>query len=311
MRPPRAYADILHQLSVASVNKHFDAYADVSWDSPTFSIDPSDERWAYHNVTDDPLVETDWYRALPTEERSRLGLHVAATFAKIGIEFESILQRGLLAYAERLPNGSPEFRYAYHEVIEEGQHSLMFQEFVNRSKANVSGMPPWFRYGGRGVIELATQFPELFFMYVLGGEEPIDYVQRHCLKRKETLPPVLRRISEIHVMEESRHISFARTYLRQHVPKLPLERKLALALTTPALLGKMTPLMLRPSAQTVREFRIPDDAWADAYEYNPAYDERLVGATEKVRVLCAELGLVPRAARELWKFFGMWPESDL
>src|SRR3989454_8600620 len=34
---------------------------------------------------------------------------------------------------------SPEFRYVYHEVIEEAQHSLMFQEFVNRSGFDIPG----------------------------------------------------------------------------------------------------------------------------------------------------------------------------
>ena len=52
---------------------------------------------------------------------------------KIGLIFESVLKRGLLEFASTLPNGAPEFRYAYHEVIEEAQHSLMFQEFINRT----------------------------------------------------------------------------------------------------------------------------------------------------------------------------------
>ncbi len=292
------------------MKKNFDAYADIAWETPSFSIDSTDERWAYHNVTDDPLVETDWYATLDSETRSALGLHVMANFAKIGIGFESILQRGLIAYAAELPNGAPEFRYAYHEIVEEGQHSLMFQEFVNRSRVDAAGLPGWFRHGARAVIELATRFPELFFMYVLGGEEPIDYVQRRSLREKERLPPLLRRISEIHVTEEARHISFARTYLRERVPSLPAHRKLALALTTPALLGQMTPLMIRPSEATVRRFAIPEEAWSDAYDDNPDYSARLTAATDKIRVLCAELDLVPRAARILWKRFGMWPAAD-
>ena len=57
---------------------------------------------------------------------------------KAGLQFESVLKRGLLEYAFRLPDGVPEFRYAYHEVIEEAQHSLMFQEFVNRAGLDVA-----------------------------------------------------------------------------------------------------------------------------------------------------------------------------
>ena len=71
--------------------------------------------------------------------RARIGLHMIATFMKIGLQFESVLKRGLLEFALELPNGSPEFRYAYHEVIEEAQHSLMFQEFVNRTRLRHPG----------------------------------------------------------------------------------------------------------------------------------------------------------------------------
>ncbi len=60
---------------------------------------------------------------------------------KIGVQFENLLKRGLLAYALPLPNGSSEFRYVYHEVIEEGHHGMMFQEFVNRSGMPIPGLP--------------------------------------------------------------------------------------------------------------------------------------------------------------------------
>jgi hypothetical protein len=68
---------------------------------------------------------------------------------KIGYEFESVLKRGLLEYAAKLPSGSPEFRYVYHEVIEEAQHSLMFHEFVNRTGFDIKGLAWWQRIGAR------------------------------------------------------------------------------------------------------------------------------------------------------------------
>jgi hypothetical protein len=303
-RAPRERADysrVLQKLSAASVKKHFDAYADIPWDAPEFAIDLSDPRWAYDSIFDDPLAETAWYRSLPQATKNRLGLHAAATFAKIGIQFESILQRGLLEFADELPNGSPEFRYAYHEVIEEGHHSLMFQEFVNRSREDVDGMPGWARFFGRRAISYATLFPELFFLFVLGGEEPIDHVQREGLSHKETVPPLLRRIAEIHVTEEARHISFARAYLRKHVPALPAPKRMLLATLAPTIFGRMVPLMLKPSQRAVRTFQIPDEALRQAYDGNARHRERMAGASEKVRVLCAELGLMPPHARALWK----------
>ena len=82
----------------------------------------------------------------------RIGLHLIATFMKIGLQFEGVLKRGLLEFALRLPNGSPESRYAYHEIIEEAQHSLMFQEFVNPTGYDIGGLVWWQRVGARLVI---------------------------------------------------------------------------------------------------------------------------------------------------------------
>src|SRR5439155_13868515 len=110
------YQHLLRRLSHQSVVKHFDAYADVDWDAADYRIDPEDPRWELGS--DDILGATVWYRAQPQATRARLGLHLVATKMKIGTQFENVLQRGLLEFAWTLPNGAPEFRYVYHEVIE-------------------------------------------------------------------------------------------------------------------------------------------------------------------------------------------------
>ncbi|MBV8296671.1 MAG: diiron oxygenase, partial [Acidimicrobiia bacterium] len=130
VRSGDAYEQLISRLSHQSVVKHFDAYADVPWDDPEYRIDPEDPRWELSH--DDPLGATDWYKAQPQGVRARIGLDGIVTAMKTGLQFESVLKRGLLEYTTTLPNGASEFRYAYHEVIEEAQHSLMFQEFVNR-----------------------------------------------------------------------------------------------------------------------------------------------------------------------------------
>ena len=134
---PDAFEALVARLSQQSVTKHFDAYADVPWDEEAYRIEPEDPRWEL--PADDPLGATEWYQCLAQPTRARLGLEMVASKMKIGLEFESVLKRGLLEYATTLPNRSPEFRYAYHEVIEEAQHSLMFQEFVNRSGYRLPG----------------------------------------------------------------------------------------------------------------------------------------------------------------------------
>ncbi len=46
------------RLSKLSVDKHFDAYVDVSWDDPEMTIDPTDPRWP-------PPTGIPWSSVLP------------------------------------------------------------------------------------------------------------------------------------------------------------------------------------------------------------------------------------------------------
>src|SRR5579884_440895 len=242
----QAYQQLVARLSRQSVEKHYDAYADVAWDSEELRIDPADPRWELRPGLD-PLAATEWYRNLPPEKRARLGLDLVAAKMKLGLQFENILKRGLLDYAWRLPNGTPEFRYAYHEVIEEAHHSLMFQEFVNRSGFDARGLRPSEMIGTNFIVSLGRRFPELFFFFVLGGEDPIDHVQRRSLRSGEPTHPLLERIMRIHVTEEARHLSFARHYLKREVPRLNPVRRLVLSVGAPLILGGMAQMMLLPS----------------------------------------------------------------
>lgn len=297
------YQALLARLSALSVTHHFDAYGDIEWDSPGFEIDRMDPRWEL--PADDPLAATQWYRNLPTEQRLGLGLDRVVAMMKTGIEFERILKQGLLEFAGTLPNGAAEFRYAYHEVIEECQHSLMFQEFVNRSDFDPAGLPLYARLGSRLVINLGRRFPPLFFIFVLGGEEPIDYVQRKVLRDDNDLPPVLERVMRIHVTEEARHLSFARSYLKTRAAALRWYDRLQLGIGAPIILSTMATMMLQPSPQLVAKYRIPQDVFTQAYTNNPAAKAENLAAIRRVRKLCAELGVLGRCYRLWWRLLGL------
>jgi hypothetical protein len=304
---PDAFESLVRRLNEQSVTKHFEAYADVAWDDPAFLIDPADPRWELG--ADDPLGATDWYRSLPQETRARLGLHGIASNMKVGLQFESVLKRGLLEFAGTLPDNSPEFRYAYHEVIEEAQHSLMFQEFVNRAGLPVAGMPRALAFASRRVVSLGRRFSPLFFLFVLGGEDPIDFVQRSTLRSGAEIHPLLERIMRIHVTEEARHLSFARHYLKREVPKLSWFKRQRLAIATPFILGTMAAQMLRPSREMVRTYHIPRPVLREAYRDNPAARQYVVDSLGKVRQLCESLGLITPWTRPLWKLHGIWGEA--
>lgn len=297
---------LVRRLSRQSVEKHFDPFVDIAWDDPEMAVDPDDPRW--ETVVPQALRATDWYQALPPATRSRMGLTMAAGLAKNGLMFENVLQRGLLEYCFVLGNDDARYRYAMHEVIEEGHHSQMFQEFVNRAGTDPKGLPWDVRIAANRIPMLGRWFPALFFLFVLGGEDPIDYVQREGLRSDDEMPPVLERIARIHITEEARHLSFARSYLKLNVPKLGIVRRSVLSIAAPIILGVMSQLMLRPSKAFVRRFAIPDEVVAEAWG-SDAQRERTAASLGKVRRLCRDLGLTRGPAKLVWKAYGIWADD--
>jgi hypothetical protein len=298
----------LGRLSHQSLHKRFDAYLDIDWDDPAMAIASDDPRWELQPHLGG-LAATDWYRSQPPARRAEVGLHLIASGMKVGRQFESVLKRGLLEFATTLPDGDPTFRYTYHEVIEEAQHSLMFQEFVNRSGQPVPGLPFPIRLATWGIVQLGTLFPELFFMFVLGGEEPIDRVQRQALRTPEGRHPLLNRINQIHVTEEARHLSFAVQYLRLRGDALGPLRRRVLGVATPVILGIMAQLMLRPSPAMVRRFAIPRSVIREAYTDNPDHHERTRDSVKRIRRLCRDIGILGSIERPLWRRFGIWADD--
>jgi len=298
------FTSVLARLSRQSVTKHFDAYADVDWDAPDMAIDPTDTRFLLWEF--DPLATTAWYRSQPIHVQARIGLYRVATAMRTGWEFENVLQRGLLEYLFWSPNGRPEFRYAHHEIIEESQHTLMFQEFVNRSGLDVRGMPVEMKVGSRFVVHLSRLFPALFFFFVLGGEDPVDHLQRRHL-RAGVAHPLVERIMRIHVAEEARHLSFARHYVKHVVPDLGPARRFVLACAAPLLFGTMGPVMVFPSRRMARQWGIPRRELRRAVR-SPEGRQLLRDAVSRPRNLCHELGLTRYPGRLLWKAMGIWEE---
>lgn len=298
-----AFTKMVDRLNRLSVEKHSEAYVDVAWDDPELQVDPTDPRWELFTV--DPLADTDWYRALDPASRSRLGLHRVAACMKTGWHFENLLQQGLLAHALTLPDRSPEFRYLHHEVIEESQHTLMFQELVNRSGLDVRGMPRWALLLRPLIVRAAITAPALFFVMVLGGEDPIDHVQRIEV-RNGGGHPLAREIMRIHVAEEARHLSFARHQLKMRVPRLGRLRREVLSYAAPVVLGIMVDLMLGIQADVRRANAVPAEAVRQARRSSAGRELR-VESVRKARELLDELGLLTSRSRLVWRAFGLLP----
>jgi len=294
-----AYTERLRVLSEASVEQHFDAFADIAWDDPAYAIDPTDERWILPDV--DVLGRHPWYQSLPRSEQIRIGLYRQANVTKVGLQFEQILIAGLMNYAFDLPNGSPEFRYSTHEATEECHHTQMFQEFVNRSGADVPGGSRFFHLVSPLLPLAAKLAPFGFFYGVLAGEEPIDHVQKSILRAGDEMHPLLQRIMSIHVAEEARHIGFAHQYLEHQAPRLSRAERGVLSVAVPVIMRWLCNEILVPSKKAQRDMGIPADVvkeiWFDSAE-SRTFLRDLFG---DVRMLAEQTGMMNRTSRRVWR----------
>lgn len=280
-----AFPDLVRRLCRLSVTKYYQAYTDVDWEAPASRIDPGDP--GFRLGPNNALGASDWYRGLPESTQARLGLCWVCQTMKHGIAFESVLSRGLLAFAHQLDDGAPEYRYALHEVIEESQHSLMFQEFINRSGTTPERLSAVQLRVARRIADYATTFPELFFFCVLAGEIFIDHDNRERLGQGQSLHPLLRRILQIHVTEEARHVHFAERFLRERMPHVSRFRRWRLRRFVPAILRDGERLMLQPSAQLVHDFSIPESVLARSFGPGSAHRAKVCQIVAPVHALLA------------------------
>jgi len=162
-----------------------------------------------------------------------------------------------LQYTFWMPNGSPEHRYCLHESIEECNHTLMFQELVNRIGVDVPGMPRWLRRLSPLLPLAAGPLPVVFFFGVLAGEVPVDYMQRSALRDGNSLHPIMEKVTAIHIAEEARHMSFAHEYLRKRVPCMQRRNRFWLSLYVPIIMRVLCHAVVVPPRTLFKEFDIP------------------------------------------------------
>jgi hypothetical protein len=293
------YVEMLTTLSEGSVRRNFNPYTDIDWQSPEFAVTDNDPRWILPAT--DPLGRHPWYRAQSEERQIRIGMWRQSNVAKVGLHFESILIRGLLNYAFWVPNGSSEYRYCLHESVEECNHTMMFQEMVNRVGADVPGMPRALKWLSPLIPLAAGPLPIPFFFAVLAGEEPIDHTQKNVLREGKMLHPIMERVMAIHVAEEARHISFAHEYLRKRIPHLSSWRRFWLSLYTPVIMRVLCSVIVVPPKAFWREFDIPHEVRKELFFRAPESRQMLRDMFADVRMLAYDTKLMNPFAKLMWR----------
>lgn len=203
-----AEQDVARRLLDSATKLSYDPATEVDWDTP---LDTD-----HHGASPEwsTLYGTAYWQELTEAQRKALTRQEAASVASTGIWFEMILQQMVLRDMYAKDATDPRFQWALTEVADECRHSIMFA----RGAAKL-GAPAYRPH--RMVIELGRVFKTLAFgeaayAAILVAEEVLDVMQRDWM-RDERVAPFVRTINNIHVVEESRHMKFARDETRRRL----------------------------------------------------------------------------------------------
>ena len=281
--------ELVERLSEAAVNKSFDPMKDIDWDEP-FDL----ERF-YMPEHDISLYGTAIYEALSHQEKIRLSLHEAASAMATGIWFENILKHKFLDYLYAADPHDPNFRFMLHEVADECHHSMMFGEFIRHSGAPYYPVRWWANWGGQLMKEVMPKAS--VFIGILAAEELMDYFNRSAMTSTDVHPTV-RRISQIHVIEEARHISYARSYLANDFPNLPLRTRARVMLGAPVITSVIVSQVISPDVYPT--LGLADDSHKQALT-SPHRAALMRSAGAKFMSFLQDVGILNAYTRPAWK----------
>ncbi|GHB04192.1 MULTISPECIES: AurF N-oxygenase family protein [Streptomyces] len=200
--------EVARRLLDSAARLAYDPATEVDWETP---LDKD-----FHGASPEwsTLYGTAYWGELTDAQRKELTRQEAASVASTGIWFEMILQQMVLRdiYAKD-PTGA-DVQWALTEIAEECRHSIMFARGAQKLGA------PAYR-PRRLAVELGRAFKtvafgEAAYAAILVAEEVLDVMQRDWM-RDERVVPFVRTINNIHVVEESRHMKFARAETRRHL----------------------------------------------------------------------------------------------
>ncbi|MEH3155853.1 MAG: diiron oxygenase [Gordonia paraffinivorans] len=198
--------EVSDRLIASAARLSRNAMTEVDWDAP---VDPTKYGCSPEWCT---LYGTDLWNSLDEKQQIELTKHETASVASNGIWFEMILQEMVLRDQYLGEYHSPEFQWSLIEIADECRHSLMFAKGSEKLVGTSYRPSKLVGVLGQGFKLLARK--EVAYAGILVAEEVLDVLQRGCMNDDRVLPFV-RTINEIHVLEESRHMKFAREEVRE------------------------------------------------------------------------------------------------
>ncbi|WP_409238880.1 AurF N-oxygenase family protein [Streptomyces sp. PA5.6] len=206
------------RLLESSAKHSFDPDKELDWDAP---LEEGKWFWPPELVS---LYGTPTWKRMSEEQRFDLARHEAASLTSLGIWFEIILMQLLVRHIYDKSVTSNHVRYALTEIADECRHSMMFARVIQKGGAPTYPVTR-LNHNLARVLKTVSTTPGSFACTLL-GEEILDWMQRLTFP-DERVQTLVRGVTRIHVVEEARHVRYAREELRRQMVTAPAwERQL-------------------------------------------------------------------------------------
>jgi hypothetical protein len=210
-RKPVDRQELSTRLLGSAAKKSYDPVVDIDWAAPIpphlYGLSPE---WS-------TLYGTPLWDGLTEDQRVTLTIHEYCSISGVGIWFECLLMQLVLRDIYGEDPAQPHVQWVLTEIADECRHSVMFARTAETFGAP-SYQPP------ASILRLGKAFVKSFdgpaaYAAILVAEEILDIFQRDLMK-DERVQPLTRATSQIHVVEEARHMRFAREEIVRRTPEL-------------------------------------------------------------------------------------------
>jgi P-aminobenzoate N-oxygenase AurF len=282
--------DLSARLLRSAAKKSYDPVVDIDWDAPTpeglYGLSPE---WS-------SLFGTPLWDELAEDQRITLTIHEMCSISGVGIWFECLLMQLVLRDIYGEDPAQPHVQWALTEIADECRHSVMFARSAEKLGVPSYQPPP-------GILRLGKLFAAKgdgasAYAAILVAEEILDIFQRDLMKDERVLP-LIRAGSQIHVVEEARHMRFAREEIARRAPELNFLQRRKHRTVVASVAAIVADNLVQP--QVYAAVGLDPARARAAARANEHYAAKLRGAAAGLVSFLREVGLIGGPSELLWK----------
>jgi hypothetical protein len=274
----------------SSSRNSYDPALDIDWDAPV------DVDMNFMPLERTSLYGTALWERMTDQQKRELSRQELASVASTGLWFEIILIQMLARWAYHQDPQDPRTHYAITEIGDETRHVVMFAKAIARI-GTATYRPPKLIHQLARLYKATARGPALFAP-VLVAEEITDRLQREMVN-DESVHPLVRMVNRIHVVEEARHVRFAREEVARQMANLGLVGKVINNVSSAVVASFVASSLI--SRDVYQAVGLDPDEAVRAARNNPHWHQSRRWMAEKIMAFLDEQGMLTWYTRPIYE----------